>query len=65
MLPWIPMSPPGCCFRAVTYSMTGVVTRLVFAHSWSGVLDVTTCLGVSLMKSANGWMSEVGQYPTQ
>jgi len=45
---------------AATYSATGVVTTAVFAHSRVGVLDVTTCLRLPLMKLANGSKSEFG-----
>lgn len=50
MLPWIPTSPPGCCFSFATSSSTGAVTRVVFAHSSDGVVEVATCFWVLLMK---------------
>ena len=61
MLPWIPMSPPGCCLRSATYTSGEASATVALAHSWSSVRDVNTCFGVVLMNVANGSTSEVGQ----
>ena len=65
MLPWIPMSRPVRCFSARTYSVTGALRRVLFAHCVSGSVEVKTCFGMRSMKLAKGSTSEVGQYPTQ
>ena len=61
MLPWIPMSPPDCCFRSATYSAAEVPTWTEFAQVFGNGVELNTCFWVALMKLAKGSTSDVGQ----
>jgi hypothetical protein len=65
MLPWIPMSRPGCVLSHATCSAGGCGIAVAFSHADPSGVEVITCLRTPLMKSAKGWTSDVGQYGDQ
>ena len=56
------MSPPSSSFSRETNASSSPSIAYAFVHSLVTGVEVATYFCTVLMKSANGWMSDVGHY---